>query len=423
MRSRGYVMGGVFFGVVGIIAACNGTGDRPDAGGGGFGISLDSGADVGLEAGPTFEAGGGDSSLPPCFNGRKDGNETDVDCGGATCITKCAIGKACEGDGDCADGAKCDAKVCTHCGNGKTDGDETDIDCGGSRCGACSVGKQCKVAGDCRSNACTATSCACPPNMTIVAKSTGGAYCVDTAEVTKGQYNKFITANVPVTTQIPACAPPTNTTFVPRGAWPPQTSPGPIEFNLGLPVHYVDWCDAYAYCKWAKKELCGSVDGGSVAQASANDNAKDAWYNACTAQGNKLWPYGNGFDDTKCGGHANGGTEGPTSPGLYGFASNEDGNVWQVATSDTSGNISGYINVSCQGGSVGLYQMSGNVAEWEDSCDATTTTASCLVRGGSYNDADAPDELKCNVQRSLQRVPAPASPDPLKDVGFRCCIY
>ncbi|MBS2019726.1 MAG: SUMF1/EgtB/PvdO family nonheme iron enzyme [Deltaproteobacteria bacterium] len=405
-----------------IIIACSDSG-RPPVGGTSSGVLPETDGNF-LDV---IDAGdGSDVDLSYCRNTNKDGDETDVDCGGS--CGGCALGKTCAVDKDCADeGAKCTNKVCAKCSDGKTDGDETDVDCGGKACGPCGVGKQCKVGPDCKSEACTANACACPPNMTIVARATGGAYCVDSSEVTKGQYNKFITANVPVGTQIPACS--TNTTFIPRGAWPPAVSPGPLEFNLGLPVHYVDWCDAYAYCKWAKKELCGTVNGGPIGAADTNDATKDAWYNACTAQGTKGWPYDVAFDDTKCNGIGRPGTqvEGPitaTSRG-FGYATNSDDNVYQVATSDIAGNITDYVNKACQGGSVGLYQMSGNVAEWEDSCDSTAANANCRLRGGSYAAGDVSTDLACNANRTMQRIPAmdPGGAAQLKDVGIRCCLY
>jgi hypothetical protein len=40
---------------------------------------------------------------PTCCNGAKDGSETDVDCGGATCF-KCGNGKGCVVDSDCLSG-------------------------------------------------------------------------------------------------------------------------------------------------------------------------------------------------------------------------------------------------------------------------------------------------------------------------------
>lgn len=47
------------------------------------------------------------------------------------------------------------------CGNGVKDGDESDVDCGGS-CGGCDDGKACRQGGDCVSGLCTGNVCAAP---------------------------------------------------------------------------------------------------------------------------------------------------------------------------------------------------------------------------------------------------------------------
>jgi hypothetical protein len=47
-----------------------------------------------------------------CSDGTTDGDETDVDCGGATCSARCATGKACTTGTDCASGT-CVASVCS----------------------------------------------------------------------------------------------------------------------------------------------------------------------------------------------------------------------------------------------------------------------------------------------------------------------
>ncbi|MEO6952431.1 MAG: hypothetical protein ABI321_11505, partial [Polyangia bacterium] len=49
--------------------------------------------------------------LPSCSDTIKDNLETDVDCGGTTCPRKCAVGKKCLVNGDCADGS-CKSNVC-----------------------------------------------------------------------------------------------------------------------------------------------------------------------------------------------------------------------------------------------------------------------------------------------------------------------
>ena len=413
MSRRSVGFGAAILSTCGVIIACSSSNDRPGAA-----ANDDGGIKTGNDGGNTPV----DAGLPTyCTSKAKDVDETDIDCGGARCA-KCELGKACLQDRDCAAG-QCKNNLCAICDNNATDGSETDVDCGGASCGACTVGKRCKTATDCKSGVCNVDRCECPPHMAIVALAGGGAYCVDQTEVTKGEYNKFITANVPVTDQIDICKPPANPTFVPQGAWPPATTPAPgIAFSYGLPVHYVDWCDAAAYCKWAKKELCGKIGGGSVAVADVNDPTKSAWFNACSAQGTKTYPYASTFDVARCNSNATlGHTPGDMPAGVYGFPANGDQGVYQINASDAVGAVGTDISTSCQGGSVSLYQMSGNVAEWEDACDATTTVANCRVRGGSYTANDDASQVSCAATRVIARLPA--SPADLADVGLRCCVY
>ncbi len=84
-----------------------------------------------------------------------ENNETDVDCGGP--CSPCTYGKNCKNDSDCLTGycnslGKCDFRKneSNHCKNGKKDEDETDVDCGGS-CEPCSEGDSCERNRDCES--------------------------------------------------------------------------------------------------------------------------------------------------------------------------------------------------------------------------------------------------------------------------------
>lgn len=430
--------------VFGFVVACSSGSVKPDAGGdpdGAFDPNREGSAgETGTNTdGAITDGSTGDITYPKtCSNTIRDGMETDVDCGGTEC-QKCIDGKSCVANTDCK-GKSCINKICAtaNCKNGVTDGDESDVDCGGTVCPRCTIGKRCKALDDCGSGNCdnATTACACPTSMVIVSKSTGGAYCVDQTEVTKGQYNRFLTANVPVGDQIGACGspaagmPPANANFVPRGAWPPATTPlspvGGIAFSMGLPVHYVDWCDAYSYCKWANKQLCGKINGGTNPPASSSDASQSAWYNACSAQGQKGWPYSTIYDQSKCNG-AGAGRPGTFLDGQregYGFGgANQDDGVYDVVVSDANGTISGIPSwhSGCQGGSTNLYQMSGNVAEWEDSCDGAATTSNCNLRGGSYKAADDATTLRCDATRSEVRMPTTDAV--LADVGFRCCLY
>ncbi len=99
----------------------------------------------------------GSCAAPTCLDHKKNGLETDVDCGGGNC-PGCADLLGCISNSDCVDGI-CDSTltVATNngtcavhtCGDLVQNGDETDVDCGGSCSKKCPVGDGCKVASDC----------------------------------------------------------------------------------------------------------------------------------------------------------------------------------------------------------------------------------------------------------------------------------
>jgi hypothetical protein len=87
-----------------------------------------------------------------CRDRVRDGDETDVDCGG-TC-QPCAPSASCTAPTDCQTGA-CDANRCRapSCGDAVRDGFESDVDCGGV-CGVCQLGQVCFNGGDCATGRC-----------------------------------------------------------------------------------------------------------------------------------------------------------------------------------------------------------------------------------------------------------------------------
>ena len=68
-------------------------------------------------------------------------------------------------------------------------------------------------------------------------------------------------------------------------------------------------------------------------------------------------------------------------------------------------------------GYAGVYDLSGNVCEWEDSCNGTSGVSDmCRVRDGSaYNDSAS---LRCDADSSSARGSAGVIG---RDVGIRCC--
>lgn len=328
---------------------------------------------------------------PTCSDAVKNGQETDVDCGGI--CPGCPPGDACSKSTDCIE-LVCHEQVCQDatCSDGVKNGKETDIDCGGTDgCNTrCPAGQRCNANTDCATSICNTTNhvCACPAWMVISPVSGGGSYCIDQYEVTKQEYDVFLMAN-PVLAGMPAeCA---GNIYRPSSGWP---------FTEGrVPVTYVDWCDAYAYCSYMGKHLCGRIGGGANSPADFATPTRSEWFNACSGQGVNEYPYSDLYSEATCK------VEDPTG---------------ELAKKPVPPNPIPPIS-PCEGGITGLFHMSGNVAEWENSCDAQ---GNCLVRGGSrasQQDADdiARDALKaarCDALLDQDRL----TPSP--DIGFRCCL-
>jgi formylglycine-generating enzyme required for sulfatase activity len=185
--------------------------------------------------------------------------------------------------------------------------------------------------------------------MVRVPAPDGTTYCIDSTEVTNKQYAAFLSAKgLDMTGLAPECS--WNTTYTPSGGWP---ATGKDDY----PVVYVDWCDAFAFCKWAGKRLCGKIGGGASTYTDHGDATKSQWFNACSKGGTLVYPYGNTYQWNACNGFDNG--AGATVP------------AGSKAT--------------CEGGYAGLFDLSGNVLEWEDACDGTTSTDPCRRSGGSIN--------------------------------------
>jgi hypothetical protein len=100
-------------------------------------------------------ASGRCATTPPadrCHDRLRDGDETDIDCGGS--CQPCGAAAACQLPADCLTAA-CDGGHCRapSCSDGLRDGFETDLDCGGP-CPACAVGKHCYSDHDCAPRTC-----------------------------------------------------------------------------------------------------------------------------------------------------------------------------------------------------------------------------------------------------------------------------
>jgi hypothetical protein len=130
-----------------------------------------------------------------CSDGRINGRETDLDCGGGVCAG-CAEGALCLANADCASAVcllnRCEAPSCDDgvqngaesavdcggacgpcktpscidggcvepsCSNQRRDGVETDVDCGGGACSTCAMGQTCSRTADCATGECVDGRC------------------------------------------------------------------------------------------------------------------------------------------------------------------------------------------------------------------------------------------------------------------------
>ena len=110
----------------------------------------------------------------PCENGVLDGRETDVDCGGDACFDRCVAGLRCGGDGDCVAGTICSAGgrcIEPGCFDGRRNGAETDVDCGGP-CTRCAATQRCESTSDCRRNA-TCLNSRCEAAVPVMVRVNG----------------------------------------------------------------------------------------------------------------------------------------------------------------------------------------------------------------------------------------------------------
>ena len=175
-----------------------------------------------------------------------------------------------------------------------------------------------------------------------------GAFCIDSTEVTQTQFNAFLADSARPT-------PPKECAY--RTAYGGATRPTDT-----FPVVDVDWCEAWMFCAWAGKRLCGSRNGKVIDDyAPANDPKVSEWFVACSHSGSTKYPYGDTADKNACQG---------------------------CDRTNTCGSAAPLVPVGslpkCEGGYPGIFDMTGNVGEWEDNCQVKGTapeTDECPPRG------------------------------------------
>ena len=231
----------------------------------------------------------------------------------------------------------------------------------------------------------TGDSGACPsgrgPSMVKVNPKT----CIDSTEVTVAQYRAFeTTVDAGAFAQSGVCT--WNSTFVPLNGMP-GTGADP------KPIANINWCQAQAFCSWAGKSLCGAPDGGPYPFVAFASAAQSTWMNACSANGTQNYPYGNTLDASAC----------------------------NISTLDASVSMAPAGSfLGCQGSLPGLFDMVGNVKEWDNACSPSGADASqdsCRRRGAGIDDPGNPAAKTCGWDESDTRDHQSFTS------GVRCCAY
>ena len=203
-----------------------------------------------------------------------------------------------------------------------------------------------------------------------------GKFCIDQTEVTRGDY-------------LPILALPRDKRNAPDYcAWNTEDDPdidrSPVA--LEFPIGNVNICDAITYCAWRNKRLCGKIGGGTLTLFEFNDAMKSEWFSVCSANGTQTFSYPGAYDVDKCWVNAAQASAVHTKP-------------------QCAGATAPYSNV---------FDMVGNVLEWEASCSAwpPAKTTACRVRGGYCTDKDG---ATCAWDAQ------PMAYERYAGTSFRCC--
>jgi formylglycine-generating enzyme required for sulfatase activity len=260
---------------------------------------------------------------------------------------------------------------------------------------------------------------ACPTVAMVDIPHPTSPYRIDAFEVTIAEYQAFVAAGYALSAQDRRCE--YNLDYSPGIV--PQTTIDLLEvevdtfeassldeckgwleaelaeFGENEPVRCVDVCDARAYCAWAGKRLCGEI-GGDILDVTQQmnehaDPERSEWHRACTQAGATIYPYGDTYEPGRC-------IDAELSPNI----------IYNVDS-----------HLECEGGYPGLFHMSGNAGEWDNSCTAyggSPAGENCLARGGFFYSGGTvmitpAEDLACGSYRdALQSVGS-------SSIGFRCC--
>lgn len=254
-------------------------------------------------------------------------------------------------------------------------------------------------------DASTPKAWACPEGvagakLVLIPTPDGSAYCIDEREAVYAEYKQFLGAKgTDPSGQPPECS--HNESFVPRlnEEEPPyeyaDCAPEQwlIDTEPDRAVNCVDFCDAWAFCDWAGKRLCGlrgadpskisKIDGDLDLVARSTDSE---WFLVCSQNDSTKYPYGDAYQPGVCIDQTKVQAEGDQA----------------LTVRDTAGN-------ECRGQSApysNVYNMSGSIRQWVNVC-----AGGCFSMGGTA----AGESVACDASNLGTSLSANFQ------IGIRCC--
>jgi len=220
------------------------------------------------------------------------------------------------------------------------------------------------------------------PAMVLIPTPEGN-YCIDSTEVTQTQYADFLASKPQASEQSNAWCQKMNQSYEPKyqdDVGQGNCLPGAVDLKTkgDWPMVCVDWCDAFAYCAWAGKRLCGSRQGGGLKLTDDPSSLQSQWNYACTNGGTTKYPYGDELDNNKC------------------------ASATIVSTNEQP---------ECHGLKAPFAQVKnlvGNSDEWEDNCNDAPIARDCTIRSNAGN-------------KPCSQIGQASASQQSPGVGFRCC--
>jgi formylglycine-generating enzyme required for sulfatase activity len=240
-------------------------------------------------------------------------------------------------------------------------------------------------------------------NLLLIDDPTGGCFWMDAYEVTVKDYQEWLAAlggGTPAWDQT-QCGWKTPEAGAPISPFDPSTST-PDEcavpmneldpFDPQKPIRCVDWCEADAFCRWAGKRLCFITNDFTFNLTPTGQ--RDEWGLACSAGGTQAYAFN------------------PSTPTACNIAQSS------ICVNDNAAGCGPYEEMNlgladCRPADGYPMNLAGNVAEWVDLCNTTSTPPNCRTAGGAYNSSLS--EVACTTQLW----------EPLnhrdETLGLRCC--